>query len=732
VSPADYYNWRDQTHGFQDLGAWRRWQFNLTGERGELPEMIDAAAGTWNLLPLLGVQPVFGRGFTEAEDKPGGNAVLLSWSIFERRFAGDPSIVGRQIHLDGKPWTVVGVLPSSFTYPDAKVQVWFPYSTELPPAILQHHDFHFTYVMARLRPDVSLASAIGQVETAQYRIHMRYPNLMVAEDAVPRTLTDDLARDVKKPLMILVAAVACMLLIGCLNVANLLVARSAARQKETAIRSALGARQSTLVREQLTESLVICFAGGAIGVLLSFAATKWMANAWRNLPTAEPIHVDVLVLIFACLLVFVTALVAGLLPALSSANRSALELLQASSRGAAGNLSRAALRKTLLAIEIAATVVLLAGAGLLLKSFVRLRNTDVGCTIDRVLTMGYSLPPRKYDKPEKVNTFNEELLARLRALPGVQAIALGSALPGAGFGGDNVFTVVEHPPLKPGEDLPNALYRRADPGYFSGLQIPLVGGRFFSDQDRLNRPRRMIVSQQLAHEYFPGEDPVGRHLHVPGRGDADYEIVGVVGDTLWKVGEPSRATMYFPLLAGDSDVGLSLAVRASGEPLALSVPIQKVFAELDPELPVSDVLTLQQVIGDSLGNASFSAAVVLAFAVLSLVLASAGLYGVLSYLMTQRTTEIGIRIALGARRGQVIRLMLRDGLTPAIAGLAFGLFASAAVTRLIKSMLYHTGTLDPSVFFAVSAMLLVVAGLACAVPAWRASRLDPVQALRNE
>jgi predicted permease len=732
VAPADYRDWRAQTHGFEDMAAWRYWQFNLTGERGELPELVGARGGSWNLFPLLGVQAAIGRTFTENEDRPDGNAVMLTWNLFERRFGGDRSIVGRQIHLDGKPYTVVGVLPKWFTYPDTKVQVWVPYASGLPPAVLQHHDFHFSRVVARLRPEVSLANALSQVEAVQHRLHLQNLNAPVAEDVAPRTINEDLAQDVKKPLLILMCAVGCMLLIGCLNVANLLVARGAARQREIAIRGALGARRLTLVRAQLTESLLICVAGGGGGVLLSLAATKWLVSAWKDLPSAEGIHVDGIVLGFACALVFSAALLAGLLPAISSTSKTVLAALQPSSRSAAGSQSRTALRKTLLAVEIATTVVLLIAAGLLLKSFWRLRTTDVGCTTDNVLTMSYSLPANKYDSSEKVNALNETLLERVRHLPGILAAALGSSVPGAGPGGDDDFTITEHRPTAPGTAMPDALIRWADPGYFGTLQIPLLNGRFFTSRDRAGQPKTVIISQQLAEQYFPGENPLGKHLHVASEENGDYQVVGVVANTLYQVGKPAKATMYFSILNGGNYMGLSLAVRTAYDAQALSIPIQKQIAELDPELPVSDVFTMHQIIAQSLGNASLSASLVLAFAALSLVLASVGLYGVLSYLTTQRTGEIGVRMALGAERGQVLRLMLGDGLLSALYGLVLGLAASAGAVRLIQSMLYGTRPLDPAIFATVAATLLLVAALACLVPAWRASRIDPMQALRTE
>jgi putative ABC transport system permease protein len=657
---------------------------------------------------------------------------MLTWNLFERRFAGNASIVGSQIHLDGKPYTVVGVLPKWFTYPDEKVQVWVPYMSGLPPEIVPHHDYHFSTVVARLRPDVSLASALGQVEAVQYRLHSQYLNAPVAEDVAPRTINDDLARNVKKPLLILMCAVACMLLIGCLNIANLLVARGATRQKEMAIRGALGAQRLMLIRGQLTESLLICVAGGAGGVLLSLAATRWLSSAWKELPSSAGIHVDGIVLGFACAVAFAAALLAGLLPAISSTGKAVLASLQASSRTTSGNLSRAALRKTLLTVEVAVTVVLLIGAGLLLASFVRLRSTDVGCVTDKVLSLDLSLPGQKYGSPEKVNAFDESLLMKLRAMPGIRAVALGSVLPGEGNGGDDVFTIKERPPLKPGELLPDALIRSADPGYFSALQIPLLKGRFFTGDDRLDRAKKVIISSALARQYFPGEDPVGKAIHVPAHNDADFEIVGVVGDTLWQVGKPVAPTMYFPVLEGGLVRGQSFAIRTDSNPLAMSVPVQKQIAALDSGLPVSNVQTMQQAIGDSLGNASFSASLVLAFAALSLVLASVGLYGVLSYLMTQRRTELGIRMALGAQRQQVLRQMLMDGLRPALFGLVLGLAASSAATRVMQSMLFGTKPLDPAVFLAVTITLLLVACAACAIPAWRASHLDPMQALRTD
>jgi predicted permease len=733
VSPGDFFDWRSQTNGFQDMAAWAHWpQFNLSGQHGELPEVVHAGAGAWNLFPLLGVQPALGRTFTAAEDRWGADTVVLTWSLYERRFGADRSILGKQIHLDAQTYTVIGVLPRSFNFPNTNVQLWVPYQSITPPAYIHNHAFHQTDVIARLRPDVSLAAAIEQISAVQLRLHAAFPNQAVSESAVPRSLNDDLARDVKKPLLLLICAVGCMLLIGCLNVANLLVARGAARRKEVAIRGALGAQRWTLIREQLMESVLICLAGGVVGVALSVVATQWMIATWKNLPSASGIHIDAEVLAFFCGLMFIAALLAGLMPAISSTGKPVLAALQASARTVGGSLSGTALRKVLLTVEIAATVILLVASGLLLKNFLQLRAIDLRCATDNVLTLAYSLPKAKYNTTNKVIAFHEQLLDRVAAMPGVQATGLGETVPGTGEVEWDVFAITEHP-RRPGDELHGALVRRADPGYFRALEIPLLSGRFFTrlDADVEHRGEKVIINHAFAQKHFAGEDPVGKHLKVPLWSDAQYEIIGVVADTLHQVNAPPMPSMFFQALSG-SDLDGTLVVRTTGNPLSFAIPVQKQIAALDPELPVSDVLTMRQIIGEWLGDLQLMASLVLAFAVLSLVLASVGLYGVLSYLMTQRTTELGIRMALGAQRQQVLRLMLTDGLKPALAGLGLGLGASVAAGRVVRSLLYDTQPLDATVFVVVAITLLSVAILACMIPAWRASRLDPMQALRTE
>jgi predicted permease len=463
-------------------------------------------------------------------------------------------------------------------------------------------------------------------------------------------------------------------------------------------------------------------------------ATRWLASHWEALPRAESIHVDTSVLAFSIGLVLLTALLAGLLPAISSTGKGVFAALQESSRSIGGSTSRATLRKTLLTAEIALTVILLVSAGLLFKSFLHLRTSNLGCATDDVLTVKYGLPEKQYDTREKVIAFHESLLERVRRLPGVRAAALVSTPPGGGYEGDDVFTIPERPTTSFNLQY-DALYRSIDPGYFTAMQIPLLSGRFFTDQERLTRDHYIVVNKKLADQFFSGDNPIGKHLNVAWTGTPEnYEIIGVAGDTLFDVTQPVKATMYFPILSGipNRASGATIVARTSGDPLSFSIPIQKQVAALDPALPVYDVLTMQQILGKTTASQSFSATLVLAFAVLSLLLAAIGLYGVLSYLVTQRITEIGIRIALGAQKSQVLRLVLLDGLRPVFIGLVIGLVGGATAGALIRSILYGTSPLDPMIFATMVCSLLLTAIAACALPAIRASRIEPMRALRTE
>jgi predicted permease len=735
IAPGVYAEWYKHTQSFERMAIFGEGSYNLSGDSGQLPERIESTRASAEFFPTLGVRPAYGRGFDSSDDRPQADAaVVLSWGLWKRRFGGDLSIVGRNILLDGKPYTVIGIMPASFAYPDVQTQVWTAFHHEIMPEDLVALDNHEFTAIARLKQDVAVPQALSEIDTISQRLRQQYGanQPAISAGANMRLLIDDVVHDFKTPLYVLLAATSCVLLIACLNVANLLIARAASRRKEVAIRAALGGSRWRLVREQLTETLLITAVGGSLGLVLAYFAIHWLISVRQDIAREESIHMDWVAVAFTVGVTLLSALLAGFIPALTTSGKGALGALQESSRSHTGGQARTRLRKLLLSLEVALTVVLLIGAGLLLKSYQKLRSSDMGCTTDNVLTMRLSLPDEHYSHEQRAQFF-EQLLSRVRGLPGVSAAGLVNVVPGQGYGGDNLVTIPEHPPLAKGE-LQIARRRYADPGYFAALQIPIMRGRTFTDQERLDNADKVIVSQMLVHDFFPNDDPIGKHLVVDlglaGK-PRTFEIVGVVGDTRYEISMPPQPMMYFPLLSGLNPRAV-IAVRSQRDVTSLAIPVQQIVQSLDKDLPVAYVLTLNQLIGASTIEASFTSTLILAFAVLSLVLASVGLYGVLSYLVEQRSNEIGIRIALGAQREQVLRLMLFDGLRPALVGLGLGMLGGALASQLIGSMLYDVRPLDGTIFVAVAIVLMLVAAASCLLPAWHASRLDPMRALRVE
>ena len=735
IDAGSFWEWQRAANNSAELALVDPFeQYNLSGHGGELPEKVDAGMASWNFFHLLGVQPTLGRTFTQSDDNRGAPAtVILMDSLWRRRFNADPALIGRQIWLDAKPYTVIGVMPSWFKFEGGmgggKVQLWAPVLHEAAPSLMQTYENHEFVGLARLAPGVTAAALYDQLTAVQRHIKAAHPNPAVRDTVMGLSLLDDAVSDYRTPLLAIFAATGCVLLIACLNVASLLVARTAARRKEMAIRTALGGGRMRLLRERILESLLLSTAGGLAGVLLAAAALSWLVHARQDMNRVDGIHIDATVAAFTLAAIALCALFSGLISIWSINSKSILAPLQDSSRGNSGSHSRAGLRRVLLAAEVGLTVVLLVGAGLLLKSYQRLLATDLGIPIDNVLTMNFSLPDVRYFTSEQKVAFLDELIHKVRAIPGVESAGLVTSAPGQGWGGDFLVSVPEHPPLPKGDSL-DLMTRRADPGYFAAAQIPLLRGRTFASYERLDRANVVLISQKAAERCFPNEDPIGKHLRIDFTGDI-FEVIGVVGDTRWNIGLPIRPTLYTPIFGNTSNYA-TIFIHSSHNVEALSLPIQRVVNTMDRDLPLSQIETLQETIGQSTLSSAFNSLLVLGFAIIALILAAAGLYGVLAYLVTQRTSELGVRIALGAQRAQVLRLVLFDGLRPALIGLVAGLAGSAAVARLIRSMLYGTQPYDPAIFLAVSGILLAVAALACALPAWRASHLNPVEALRTE
>ena len=729
VAAGIYDEWKKQNRSYTNLALAQSIRVGLSGSGGQLPEKLNSALFSWDMLRTLGVQPALGRDFTKDDDTPAANGtVLLSWGLWKRRFGGNSAILGQTIELDSRPFTVIGVMPAWFDFPSPSTQLWTPVYHDKPEDIMTSFSNHMFRVVGRLKPEVSASQGVADLSIISRRIHNAHLNdPFVLRSASSRPLLEHIVGEIKKPLYVLLAATCCLLLIACLNVANLLVARAAARRKELAIRTALGGGWLRLMRERLIECLLLSAAGGALGLLLAFAALQWLMRTRHDMSRVESIHIDGVVAAFTVGVILLCALFSGLVAAFSTSDKRILSALHEASRSVSGGSAQATLRKVLLTLEVGLTVILLIGAGLLLKSYERLRSADMGCLTQDVITMHLGIPDARYPTPAQRANFYDALLERVRALPGVDAAGFATVVPGQGYAMDWTFTIVEHPPLPQGSGL-FALSRWADPKYFGAMGIPILRGRTFDGGKRLDRANEVVISQSFASQYFPGEDPLGKHLRARGK---DALIVGIVGDTRYAIGETPRPVQYYPLDAGVETVG-TVVIRSSHDLDQFALPVQRIVSEMDPDLPVSDILTMNQLLGNSTLNQSFNTTLLAAFATLSLVLAAVGLFGVMSYIAVQRTTEVGIRIALGAKREQVMRKILLDGMRPAIFGLVVGLAASLEVVRLMRDLLYEIKPLDPAVFAAVAATLLAVAVFACIVPAWRASRLDPIQALRTE
>jgi putative ABC transport system permease protein len=730
-----FAEWKKQSRAFSDLALLGGGQYNLSSAGGQLPEKVSAAECSWNLFPTLGVEPALGRNFTAADDRPSATpTVVLSWGLWKRRFGGEPSIVGQSIHLDAKSYVVLGVMPAWFAFPDHTTQLWTPVYHEESPQEMEAPDSHDFAAIGRLKPGVSAAEATAELTVIVRRLHDAHPeDAFISKAAHSRPLLEDIVGDVKTPLYVLLGATACLLLIACLNVAGLLVARGVARRRESAVRAALGGSRWRLLGAHLTETLLLSAAGAAGGLLLAYAMIQWFVASRPDVSRVEAIRMDGVVLAFIAVLIFACALFAGVASSISVRGEQILVSLQESSRSHSPGEAPVRLRKWLLALEVGLTVVLLVGAGLLLKSYARLRFVNLGCATDGVLTMRFSLPEAKYHLPVQRASFYDALLERVRTLPGVQRAGLVRSVPGWGYPGDNGFAIAEHPPLPAGQ-VQYCIVQWADPGYFAALGIPLLRGQTFDEKQRAGKPYEVIINESFVRQYFPGEEPIGKHLI--SMGHQPFTIIGLVGDTRSELAQPPLPIMYFPICApfdeGNVPNYTMLVIRSSHDVAKLALPIQRVFAQLDHDLAVSSILTMDQLLGRITLDASFNMTLLVAFAALSLALAAVGLFGVLSYIVAQRTHEIAIRMALGAQKGDVLRMVVHQGMIPAVIGMGMGIVGALGVTQLLSSLLYGVQPDDPLTFASVLLILAGVALVATYIPARRATKVDPIVALRYE
>ncbi|HEY4588380.1 MAG TPA: ABC transporter permease [Thermoanaerobaculia bacterium] len=724
---ADFHDWQEQSHHFAALAAWVEASLALQGDAG--PERIRVVAGTAELFPLLGVRPLLGRTFEPGRKEP-GDVIVLSEKLWRRRFGGEKSVIGRAIQLDGSPYTVVGVMPAAFDFPPSGgADAWGLFDPS--PNVRSARGFGFLAVVGRLKPGAPLETAFAELREIAGRLSRQYP-VQAGRGVNVLPLRETVVESSRPALLMLLGAVVLVLLIACANVANLLLARAAVRRREVAIRLALGASRARLVRQLLGESLVLALAGALLGTLLA----RWLLALLRPLvesalPVAGGIPLDGRVLGFLLAVAVLSGLAFGLAPALQAARGDVRETLSdATAKATAGGREKG-FRNGLVVLEIALSLVLLVGAGLLLRGFFRLSGTPSGLVPEGVLTAHISLPDAKV-KGSTVRLF-QPLLERVRRLPGVRSAAVVSMLPIQDAWTNGPYQVEGQPPL-PVDQRPNAEWRVASPAFFRSLGIPVLHGRDFAETDGGKGIRRVIVNEALARQQFRREDPVGRQLRIDR--EAPHTIVGVVG-SVRQAGldvEP-LPEIYFPYVQVGAEGMLGdavLVVRTSAAPASLTTAVRQAVWSVDPALPLFKVETMEQVVAESLSRQRLSLWLLALFAGMALVLSAAGLYGVISYLVAQRTREIGVRMALGAQTRDVTRLVLRQGARLTAAGIGLGLLGALAFTRVLASLLYGVSARDPLTFTGIAALLAAVALLATWLPARRAARVEPIVAIRRE
>ena len=740
VSPANFLDWKQQNNIFDHLAAFRFWYYNVTGA-GD-PERYQGARVSADFFPLLGVKPEFGRNFGPEEEQVGrDHVVILSQALWQRRYGADQNIIGQLLTIDGEPFTIIGVLPASFRFIkvlNAEVDLWMPIS--FTPQQLTREDRSIT-VYGRLKPGVSLAQAQAQMDGITRRLEQQYSKTNSGWAAQVNNLQEQSTKPIRPLLLILMVVVGFVLLIACANVANLLLARATTRQKDVAIRLALGSSRSRLMRQLLIENLLLALLGGAAGLLLAFWGMNFLSVIVRDrVSYLEKLTIDLRVLAFTLLVSILVGIIVGLIPGLRASGLNLSDALKEGGRALSEAPSRRRLRNLFVVLEVTLAVPLLIGAGLMLRSSLLLQNIDRGIDLKNVLTMQISLPKAKYSTAQQTTAFYQQALQRIQSEPGVQSASAVNFLPLTNFGDATSLTIQGRNPPAPGQEV-NASYKVIDQNYFHAMGIPLLRGRYFTEQDNDESHGVVMINQTMARRFWPNADPIGKSIkpnfpsaRVPWRPESSNSwllITGVVGDVK-EVGlnNEQSAEIYIPYLQNPSSL-MNILVRSTPDPLRLAPAVRRQLLAVDADQPVYNVKTMEDVFSQSIAAPNVITSLLGIFAAVALILAAIGVYSVMSYSVAQRTHEVGVRMALGAQHQHVLRMILGQGLKLVLIGVGLGVTAAFAVTRVMSNLLFGVTATDSQVFVAVPVLLIAVAILASYLPARRALRVDPIVALRE-
>lgn len=717
ASPQDFLSWKEECRSYSEIAAFRPTTFNLSD--GDLPEQIVGVRVTANLPELLGVSPIFGRGFKADEDVAGQNQVaLIGHGLWQRRFGADPNVVGRVVHMNRLPFTIIGVMPASFRFP-LEAEIWMPMG--FTPEDLKSRNNHVIWGVGRLKPGVTPQQAQAEMDLLMPRLHKDTWTGRII------TFQDHYVGEVSLALGVLLGAAGCLLLLACVNVANLLLARGAAREREMSLRTSLGATRARILRQLLTETILLALLGGALGVAVAFGliglVRRW---PWPGILRLDETSLDAPALVVAMIVSIGTGVLCGLSPALRLSRRDLHDSLKAGGR-VAGTRQRTRIGNVLVVAEVALAVVLLVGAGLFLRSLGRLLDVPLGFNPRQVLTVTLGLPRAIYKEPVQQAQFAEALIDRLKNIPGVEAVGVSSASPLTGISDTGIRF-----DARPAElSTTTANYYRVTAGYLRALQIPLIRGRLITEQDTATSPPVVLINETMARRFFPGEDPIGKRLDITG---VTYmrEIVGVVGDvTQESLRTPTPPQVYEPFVQKPA-TAMKVLLRTARDPLQFANTVRQEVRAIDSAQPVSQARLMEDIVARSLTRDRFSVYILGAFAVLALILAAVGLYGLVAYFVAQRTNEIGVRIALGADARGIQRLVVVQSLRVVLVGVALGLIGAVLLSGILQSLLYEVKPRDPVTLAGVAILLFVVAFAAAVIPARRAARVDPVLALRAE